>query len=160
MYMQGEHAMKSSKAFTGQKHPQRKSFGPLLVGLFIIGGLAVIAIPLYLGYSSMMGGSTPQTAQQFALATPGSQVTVVVEVTDTPSQTQLTGNLLNKNGDGTYSRTGQTVTVKWDPSGSVSMGSSSDVKVGAILQVVGQVDANDVLTASQLVILTDVVQLK
>jgi hypothetical protein len=134
--------MKSSKAFTARKQPQRKSFGPLFVGLFIVGGLAVIAIPLYLGYSSMMGGgSTPQTAQQFALAAPGSQVTVVVEVTGTPSQTQLTGTLLNKNGDGTYSRTSQTVTVKWNPSGSVSMGSSADVKVGAVLQVVGQVDA-------------------
>ena len=153
--------MKSSKAFPARKQPQRKSVGPLLLGLFIVGGLAVIAIPLYLGYSSMMeGGSTPQTAQQFALAAPGSQVTVVVVVTGTPSQTQLTGTLLNKNGDGTYSRTSQTVTVKWNPSGSVSMGRSADVKVGAVLQVVGQVGANNVLTASQLVILTDVVQLK
>lgn len=152
--------MKSSKDSTDRKQQQRSSRGPLLLGLLIVGVLAAIVIPFYLGFSNMMGGSAPQTAQQFASSSPGSQAKVAVEVISVPSQTLLTGNLLQKNSDGTYSRTGKTVQVKWSSTTSLAMGSSSDVKVGAIIQVSGLLDANDVLTAGQIVILTNFAQLK
>lgn len=153
--------MKSSEASAGQKPPQRSSRGPLLLGLLILGIIAAIAIPLYLGFSNMMGGGpAPQTAQQFTASTPGSQVKVMVQVTGLSSQTRLTGNLLNKNSDGTYSPSGQEVSVNWDPAHSVTMGSSSDVKVGAILQISGPLGTDNVLTASQVVVLTSFVQIK
>lgn len=138
---------------------QRTSLGPWLLGVLIVVILAALAIPLYLGYSKMMGGSASQTAQQFAASTPGAHVTWALEVTNTPSQTLLTGNLLQKNADGTYSRTGKTVRVQWTAK-SVVMGSSSQVKVGAILQASGVLGTNDVLTASRVVILTSLIQLK
>jgi hypothetical protein len=150
--------MKSSSDFSGRAR-QRKFSGPLLLGLLLIGIIAALAIPFYLGFSSMMGGTPPQTAQQIAASTPGSQVHVAIEVTTLSSQTLLTGNLLQKNADGSYSRTGKTMSVKWSGT-NIMMGSSSDVKVGAILQTSGVLDKNGVLTAGRIVVLTNVIQLK
>jgi hypothetical protein len=152
--------MKSSNDHPGQARPQRRSSGPLLLGLLIVGVIAAIAIPLYLGFSNMMGGgAAPQTAQQLAAATPGSQEHVAIEVTGMPSSNVLDGDLLQKNTDGTYSRTGKTISVQWKSS-KIVMGSSSDVKVGAILQASGVLGTNDVLTADQIVILTTSIRLK
>ena len=151
--------MKSSHSSGGHSRPPQRSYGPLLPGLFVIGGVAIVGMLLYLGYSTMVGGSAPQTAQQFAGSPLGSPVQIAFEVTSMPSSSLLKGNLMQKNADGSYSRTGRTLSVKWNAS-KVVMGSSSDVKVGAILQVSGALDAHDVLTASQIVILTGLVQLK
>ncbi|HLG64574.1 MAG TPA: hypothetical protein VKY19_21730 [Ktedonosporobacter sp.] len=151
--------MKSSHLSDGRKRSSQRSYGSLLLGLFVFGGVAIVGLLLYLGYSTMMGGSAPQTAQQFTSATPGSHVQVAFEVTGLPSSSLLNGNLLQKNADGTYSRTGRTLSVRWDAS-KVVMGSSADVKVGAILQVSGTLDAHDVLAAGQVVILTEFVKLK
>jgi hypothetical protein len=151
--------MKTAKASSDGKQRQRTSLGLLLLGLFVIAIVAAIAIPLYLGFSQMMGGSAPQTTQQFTASTPGSHATIVVEVTSVPSQTLLTGNLLQKNADGTYSRAGKTVSVQWTAK-SVVMGSSSEVKVGALIQVSGVLGTTDVLIARQIVVLTDFVKLK
>ncbi len=143
-----------------KKLQRRSKFGPLLLGLLIVGGIVAILIPLYLARNMMMGSGTPlQTARQFALASPGSQVTIALEVTSMPSSTVLKGTLLQKHADGSYSRTSQTVNVQRNPS-QVVMGGSSDVKQGAILQVSGRLGNNDVLIASQVVILTGSVQIK
>lgn len=143
-----------------KKLQRRSKFGPLLLGLLIVGGIVAILIPLYLARNMMMGSGTPlQTARQFALASSGSQVTIALELTSMPSSTVLKGTLLQKNADGSYSRTNQTVNVQWNPS-QVIMGGSSDVKQGAILQVSGRLGYNDVLIASQVVILTGFVQIK
>lgn len=151
--------MKSSKAPFDRARSQRRSFGPLLLGLLIVGVIAAIAIPLYLGYTRMMGAAAPQTAQQVAAAAPGSHSNVAVEVTSLSSQAVLIGNLLQKNADGTYSRTGKMVSIQWNAT-KIVMGSSADVKVGAVLQASGVLNANDVLIADQIVILTGSVQLK
>lgn len=151
--------MNSSSPNPGPTRPRRKSFGLLLLGMFFLGIVAAIAILLYLGYTSIMGGAAPQTAQQFSASTPGSQAHIAVEVTSLPSQTLLLGNLLQKNADGSYSRTGKTVSVKWSGT-KIVMGSNSDIKVGAILQASGMLGADNVLTANQIVILTGLAQVK
>jgi hypothetical protein len=151
--------MKNSSTSPGEMRPKHKSFGPFFLGLFLLGIIVAVAIPLYLGYSGMMGGSTPQTALQFSASTPGAQAQIAVEVTRMLSHTLLVGNLLQKNADETYSHTEKTVRVKWDNT-KIVMGSSSDVKVGAILQASGVLSPDDTLNAVQIVILTGVVQLK
>ena len=89
--------MKSSNDRPTSARPQRRSFGPLLLGRLILGVIAALAIPFYLGFSNMMqGGTTPQTAQQLAASTPGSQVNVAIEVTNMPSSVLLNGNLFAK----------------------------------------------------------------
>ncbi len=151
--------MKSTNGLGERGRPQRKSFGPLLLGVLILAAIAAIVIPFYLGFSGMMAGSAPQSAKQLAAASPGSQANVAIEVTSLPAQTMLEGNLLQKNADGTYSRTGKTISVKWGGSKFV-MGGSSDIKVGAILQASGILNPSDVLTAQQIVVLTTSVHIK
>jgi len=151
--------MKTSTIVPGQVRSKRKSLGPFFLGLFLLGIAAAIAIPLYLGFTAMMGGPAPQTARQFLAATPGARVQIVVEVTGMPSGTLLTANLLQKNADGSYSRTGKTISVIWS-STKIVMGSRSDIKVGAILQANGLLGADNVLSAEQMVILTGFVQVK
>lgn len=151
--------MNSSPPNPGRAWSKRKLFAPLLLGLFVLGVIAAVAIPLYLGYASMMGGAAPQTARQFSASAPGAQAQIAIEVTRLPSQTLLLGNLLQKNADGSYSRTGKMVSVKWSGT-KIVMGSNADVKVGAILQASGVLGTDDVLTANQIVILTGFVQVK
>lgn len=137
----------------------RRNFGPLLLGIFILAIVAVLVISFSIG-RMMMDGSPPQTAQQFAFASPGTDVNIVLQVTTLTTSTLLEGAILQKNGDGSYSRTVQRVNVRWNPSQAMTMGSSSDVKVGAILQVRGTLDAQNILASSQMVVLTGYVQVK
>ena len=148
------------KTYNARTRQRRRNLAPFLLGLLVIAAIAVLFIPFYLERSMMMGGSPPQTAQQFALASPGTNMNVALEVTTMPSSILLEGTLLEKNDDGSYSLTSQKARVQWNPSQSVIMGSSSDVKVGAIIQVRGTLGNNDVLTADQVVILTGFVQIK
>ncbi len=149
------------KAYTtgNIRRQPRRNFGLLLLGLLVLAIIAVIAIPLYFG-RMMMGGSPPQTAQQFALASPGTSMSVALEVTSLPTTTLFEGTLLQRNDDGSYSRTSQHVSVQWNPSQSMTMGRSSDVKIGGILQVHGTLSTNTFLTANQIVVLTGYVQIK
>lgn len=149
-------SLPNSAARVGSKRP---SPGPLLLGLFLLAILAAIAIPLLFGYTSMMRGATSQTAQQVATAPPGAQAQVVLEVTQRSSFALLSGDLLQKNADGSYSHTGKTLQVQWQRA-QVEMGSSTDVKTGAVLQISGVFGADYLLTAHRIVILTGVVQLK
>jgi hypothetical protein len=105
----------------------------------------------------MGAGTSVQTARQFTLASPNARVAIALEVTSLPSSTLLTGALLQKNADGSYTRTAQQATIRWSTTQLV-MGSSSDIRVGAILQVSGQMGSDSVLQASQLVVLTGFVQ--
>ncbi|MEO7019267.1 MAG: hypothetical protein ABI234_03860 [Ktedonobacteraceae bacterium] len=150
--------MKAYKTGSIKRQP-RRNFGLLLLGLLVLAIIAVIAIPLYFG-RMMMGGSPPQTAQQFALASPGTSMSVALEVTSLPTTTLFEGTLLQRNDDGSYSRTSQHVSVQWNPSQSMTMGRSSDIKVGGILQIHGTLGTNTFLTASQIVVLTGYVQIK
>lgn len=149
--------MKAYRTGNIRRQP-RRNFGPLLLGLLALAILAAIALPFYFG--RMMSSSPPQTAQQFALASPGTSMSVVLEVTSLPTTTLFEGTLLQRNDDGSYSRTSQHVSVQWQPAQSVIMGNSSDVKVGGILQVQGTLSTNTLLTASQIVVLSGYVQIK
>ena len=145
---------------TRDSRQRRRNFGPLLLVLLILAIIAVIAIPLSFG-RMMMDGNSSQTAQQFALASPDTTMSVMLQVNSLPTTTLLfEGTLLQKNGDGSYSRTTQRINVLWNPSQSVTMGSNSDLKVGAILQVHGTLGTQNVLTADQIIVLTGYVQVR
>ena len=45
-----------------KKLQRRSKFGPLLLGLLIVGGIVAILIPLYLARNMMMGSGTPLKA--------------------------------------------------------------------------------------------------
>ena len=152
--------MASRQTNVSQRARRRRSrLRFLLLGLFVAGGIAALFLPFLLLRNMMSSGMPLQTARQFALASPNAQTNIALEVTSLPTSTLLTGTLLQKNADDSYSRTDQKVTVQWN-SAQLVMGNSSDVKQGAILQVDGRVGDNGVLRASQVVILTGMVQVK
>lgn len=136
-----------------------RNFAPILLALLVFAVLSVIAIPFYVG-RMMMGGSPPQTAQQFALASPGTTMNVALQVISLPGTALFEGTLLQKNDDDSYSQTSQSVSVRWNPSQSVTMGNSSDIKIGALLQVHGTLDTHNLLIADQIVVLTNFIHIK
>ncbi len=146
-----------------RKSPSRRVYlsrvaRPILLGLFVLGLAAAILIPLYIArFTTQMGmnGSPPNAEPQFVR--PGSLAKVVLEVTSMPTHTLLNGTFLARKKDGSYSRTLRVVTVKWNPNQSVMMGSSQDVRRGAVLQVSGHVDSIGTIDADQVVILTNMI---
>ena len=76
------------------------------------------------------------------------------------SSNLMNGNLLQKNSDGSYSRTGRTLRVQWNADSSFVMGSSQQVKLKSVLQISGRVGEDHIVTANQIVILTSIAQIK
>ncbi len=82
-----------------------------------------------MGTPAASGGSLPST---------GRHVTIVVRETTAPYRNALTGILLRKNEDGSYSPTGRVVRIQWRSSFlPVVMGTARDVHAGAVLQIGG-----------------------
>jgi hypothetical protein len=138
---------------------------PLLLGLLILAVVAAILVPLYIVRNTMisqLGGSPTNvgTQAQSAAVTPGSLTKFVCQVTSTAANNRMNGVILKENSDGSYSSTGSSVSIQWDPNRSITMGSRQDVHQGAILQVSGPVDAGGVVHADQIVNLTGFVTVR
>ena len=147
----------------GKTRPPRAVVArPLFLGLLVLGIAAAIFIPLYLARTvAMMGNASPESASQLAKASPGSQATIVCEVTSLPLNTLIDGVLLQRQSDGSYSHTSRKVQIQWNPSGSaIVMGGSQDIHQGAVRQVQGRIDTQGVIHADQLVILTGAVTIR
>ena len=138
---------------------------PFLLGLLILAVAAAILVPLYIVRTTMIsqlaGSSTNVGTQAHSAAvTPGSLAKLVCQIISTPANNRMNGLILKANSDGSYSSTGSSVSIQWDSSRSITMGSSQDVHQGAILQVSGTVDAGGVVHAEQIVILTGFVTVR
>ncbi|HEY1348302.1 MAG TPA: hypothetical protein VGF67_01595 [Ktedonobacteraceae bacterium] len=131
----------------------------LLLALLLVAGITALLFPFLLVYNNTMNADTTlQTARQLALASPGAQVTVALEVTAAPAGALVTGTLLQKESGSAYTRTGRQATIRWDRAQLV-MGSRSDARQGAILQVSGRMGSDGIVQASQVVFLTGFVQI-
>ena len=138
---------------------------PLLLGLLILAVVAAILVPVYLLRTTMisqLAGSPTNvgTQAQSAAVTPGSPTKFVCQITSTAANNRLNGVILKENSDGSYSSTGSSVSIQWDPNQSLTMGSRQDVHQGAILQVSGPVGSDRVVHADQIVILTGIVTVR
>jgi hypothetical protein len=138
---------------------------PLLLGLLILAMVAAIIVPLYIVRTTMnsqLAGSPTNvgTQAQSAAVTPGSLAKFVCQITSTAANNRMDGLILKENSDGSYSSTGSSVSIQWDPNRSISMGSRQDVHQGAILQVSGSVGADSIVHADQIVILTGIVTVR
>jgi hypothetical protein len=158
-------AMKTPQKINKQTKTTGKFSRPLLPGLLILGLAAAVFIPIYLSRSitaaGMEGGSAPESSAQLAAAPPGAHVKISVAVQALLAHNVIQGVLLQPNRDGSYSRTQQTIRIQWDPNRApVVMGSNQDVHQGAVLQVSGQVEAEGVIRANQVVILTGFVNIQ
>jgi len=111
--------------------------------------------------SQLAGSPTNVGIQaQSAAVTPGSLSKFVCQITSSAAHNQMNGVILKENSDGSYSSTGSSVSIQWDPNRSIIMGSRQDVHQGGILQVSGTVESNGVVHADQIVILTGFVTVR
>ena len=138
---------------------------PLLLGLLILAVVAAILVPLYIVRTTMIsqlaGSPTNVGIQaQSAAVTPGSLSKFVCQITSSAAHNQMNGVILKENSDGSYSSTGSSVSIQLDPNQSITMGSRQDVHQGAILQVSGQVGADSIVHADQVVVLTGIVTVR
>ena len=137
----------------------------LLLGLLILAVVVAILVPLYVLRNTMLSQlagipTNVRTGAHAAAVTPGSLTKFVCQVTSLAANNRMNGLILKENSDGSYSSTGSSVSMQWDPNRSLAMGSSQDVHPGAILQVSGSVGSNSVVHADQIVILTGVVTVR
>ena len=138
---------------------------PLLLGLLILAIVAAILIPLYIVRNTMISQlagppTNVGTGAHSAAVTPGSLARFVCQITSTAANNRMNGLILKENSDGSYSSTGSSVSILWDPNRSITMGSRQDVHQGAILQVSGTVGSDRVVHADQIVILTGIVTVR
>ena len=133
---------------------------PFLLGLLILAIVAAILIPLYIVRNTMISQLAGPPSNIGTQAQSGSIARFVCQITSTSANNWMNGVILKENSDGSYSSTGSSVSIQWDPNRSITMGSSQDVHQGAILQVSGSVGSNGVVHADQVVILTGVVTVR
>ena len=133
---------------------------PLLLGLLTLAIVAAILIPLYIVRNTMISQLAGPPSNIGTQAKPGSLARLVCQITSTSANNRMNGVILKENSDGSYSSTGSSVSIQWDPNRSITMGSRQDVHPGAILQVSGSVDSDGVVHADQIVILTGFVTVR
>jgi hypothetical protein len=115
----------------------------LIAALVVLGIAAWGAYAMRGGGSGPMFGSSPasRTSQANAPATSGQPtgqlVRVVVKVDQVDSPTALSAHVATQNSQGGYAATDQQVEVDHPANVEVAMGSSNDLKVGALLQISG-----------------------
>ncbi len=123
----------------------------------VVGALLLACVlPLFL-LGPMMRGAVPAAATQVGARTPGTALTVVVEITAAPAPEAFTGTVLDRVADGSYRRTGATLRVQWPSGTRLDMGTAADVAPGAVVEAAGTVAPDGSLLADRLVILTTLV---
>jgi hypothetical protein len=102
---------------------------------------------------------SPASAPRASLA-PGETAQVVFQVTSLHGEGLITGRVLQPLTPTTLTRTRQTVTVELTPDATTKMGTSADIKPGALLQARGTADNNRTLHANSIAVLTGYVHLQ
>lgn len=131
-----------------------------IIFLAVLAIVAVWAIRGVLTRAQQMS-TAGTTASTFASISPGSSVKVVVGI-ESVEGNELKGVLLEKHSDSLYLMTSDrtpTVIAALTSDTSVVMGKPQDIAVGAIVQLEGTIDANHVLQANRIVILSGYVRL-
>ena len=131
------------------------------VWVFILAALAVLSLVfVWSGAGRMMRMQTQAASHsEFLQLKPQDSAKIVVEVTEA-SEARIHGNLLEKQDETHYARTGNTAEVAWGKDTALVMGKAEDIRAGAIVHVTGKVAADRSVQAQQIVILTGYVQVK
>ncbi len=123
-----------------------------------IGGL------LWAGMSVMDrgGGMVPTgtSAREFATAAVGTPVKLIVLVERVDGSGAVGAQILNKDGDNGYARSGSHISLTIPANTDYLMGGRSDVKPDAVLQINGHLSSPGHLTLRNVVVLTGFVHLQ
>jgi hypothetical protein len=106
------------------------------------------------------GAMPPPAYPPRAALTRGHKAEVALQVTSLHAGNRITGRILRPIDPTLLAHTKQTITVQLEPGASTTMGSSADVKPGALLQANGTTTDNGTLDTQSIVVLTGHVQLR
>jgi hypothetical protein len=110
--------------------------------------------------SMAMSSAAASDEQDFAHATKGSTVKVVLEITASTSEGVMRGKLLEKQSEKVYERTPTVVTFRANSDAKIVMGKSDDIHPSAVIHLTGKLNDDRSVAASQIVILTGYVEIK
>jgi hypothetical protein len=128
----------------------------LLVALAL---LAFFAMRRSLGKAMQMN-SEPTATAFIAQVKPGEEAKVVLEVTSVAPAVSVSGNVLEKQSETVYRRTGSTIKIAFDAATPVVMGKASDVQAGAVVHIKAKMGDDHLLHAEQIVVLTGYVKVQ
>lgn len=111
-------------------------------------------------FSKAMGMKAETTVAAAEQLKPGDEMKAVLELTHVAAAATVEGNVLEKQTETVYRRTGNTLKIAFDAATPVVMGKASDVHEGAVIHVTAKMANDHVLHASQIVILTGYVKVQ
>jgi hypothetical protein len=130
-----------------------------IVALVALALLSFLAMRRSMGKALQMKAEITVNAAPAQLK-PGDEAKVVLEVTAAAPAASIEGNLLQKQTETVYQRTGSTMKVAFDAATPVVMGKATDVHAGAVVHVTAKMGNDRVLHASQIVVLTGYVKVQ
>jgi hypothetical protein len=128
----------------------------LLVALAL---LSFLAMRRSMGKAMGMKAETTASSSMSQLKT-GDEAKVVLELTRVTQAASVEGNVLEKQTETVYRRTGSTAKIVFDAATPVVMGKTSDVHEGAVVHVTTKMANDHMLHAEQIVILTSYVKVQ
>jgi hypothetical protein len=127
--------------------------------------LVALAVLSFLAMRRSMGRAIGMKAETTASSSlsqlkPGDEAKVVLELTHVTQAASLEGNVLEKQTETVYRRTGTTIKIAFDASTPVVMGKTSDVHKGAVVHLTAKMTNDHALHAEQVVVLTGYVKVQ
>ena len=110
--------------------------------------------------SKAMGMQAETTVGTASQLKPGDEMKVVLELTHVTAADSVEGNVLEKQTETVYRRTGNTLKLSFDAATPVVMGNPTDVHEGAVVHVTAKMADDHMLRAAQIVILTGYVKVQ
>jgi hypothetical protein len=129
-----------------------------IVVLIALAALSFFAMRRSMGKAAQMRAETTVAAASPLKS--GDEVKAVLEITAAAPAASVEGNALEKQTETVYKRTGTTMKVAFDAATPIVMGKASDIHEGAVVHVTAKMGADQLLHASQIVILTGYVKVQ
>jgi hypothetical protein len=121
--------------------------------------LSFLAMRRSLGKALRMNAGTTEDRSPAQLNA-GDEDKVVLEVTGVAAAARVEGNVLERQSEIAYRRTGNAIKIAFEAGTPVVMGKMSDVHAGAVVHIKAKMGTDRVLRAEQFVILTGYVKVQ
>jgi hypothetical protein len=109
---------------------------------------------------AMQMNSQPTAVDSLAQLKPGDEAKVVLELTSVAPAVSIEGNVLEKQSEAVYRRTGSSLKVAFSAATPVVMGKESDIHAGAVVHTKAKMGDDHRFHAEQIVILTGYVKVQ
>jgi hypothetical protein len=130
-----------------------------IIVLVALAVLSLLAMRRSVGRAMGMNAVTTDASSLPGLR-PGDEAKIAIAITNAKPAVSFEGNVLEKQTETVYARSGKKIKILFDATTPIVMGAMSDVHEGAVVHVKAKVQSDHQLRAEQLVVLTGYVQLR